>query len=396
MKYATAKEFMKGLPRAMYVDLDTANMRSNCHLYSNSSVNLYVANTDLVNKVISKIHKADESRMGNLKSMREDGYDSTYIDDMVKKTLQQFLTSDCNMIVIHETLNYFDNAVADPDQYEDMDAYYLAEFITSKLEVTMHVNNVHVVYRTPENVGNDIFYIITTSIDAVTAINTLAAEEFIATEGSLSSFYETLLHVDWYSYNLEDIATNDILGDMDDEDGDAWTDYGLKHYTSADMKVDQVVDRFCKYITLRIYRNVRLSNLKHFTSAAQNHNMLKSVLCLPDNDAVKENIEDDTRMYPDLRWVLKQFRKYAYLEGTGKEIAALLQKIYDAITTISINVTSFCTTDYIPFEYITADDERIFYLRDTIDEAKLSIFDDVNYDPYSDSSDADDGEDDDD
>lgn len=394
MKYATAKEFMKGLPRAMYVDLDTANMRSNCHLYSNSNVNCYVADTALVNKVVDKIHKADDIRMSNLADMREDGCDEVFIDEMVKKTLQQFLSSDCNMIIIHETLNFFDNAMADPDQYEDMDAYYLAEFITSKLETSMRVNNIRVVYRTPENVGNDIFYIITTSIDAVTTINTRAAEEFIATEGSLSSFYETLLHVDWYSYNLEDIATNDIIGDMDDEDGDAWTDYGLKHYTSADMKVEQVVDRFCKYITLRIYRNVRLSNLKHFATATQNRSVVRSILCLPNSDAMKENDESNTRLYPELRWVLKQFRKYAYLEGTGKEIAALLQKIYDAITTISINVTSFCTTDYIPFEYITADDERIFYLRDTIDEAKFSIFDDVNYDPYSDSSDEDDDDDD--
>lgn len=395
MKYATAKEFMQALPKSMYVDLDISNMRSNSHNYSNIRISNYVKNPDLAQMVAAKICRSDDIRMDNLEDMRDENYDDVFIDDMVKTTLQQFLTSDCNMIIIHETLNFFDNAAADPDQYEDMDAYYVADFIANRLKIAMMINNVRVVYKTPENIGNDIFYIITTSIDAVTAINTLAAEEFVSTDGILSSFYEALMHIDWYSYDLEDIATEDVMGYMDEEDSDTWTNYGTKHYTSADMKVDQVVDRFCRFIALKAYSDVRCCILKHFKPADQSYYVLHSMLCLPDDDNMRAKVEADTHLYPDIRWVFKQFRKRAYLDGTGKEIAAYLQKIYDAVCAISLNLNIFVnSTDYITTDLITLDVDQLYKIEDLVSDAKWGIFDDLVYEGDSDDEDEDEDDDD--
>lgn len=391
MKYTTAKEFMQALPKSMYVDLDTANMRSNSQISSDIVIGNYVADRDLVQKVTSKILKADDDRMNNLADMRDDNYDDVLIDDIADKVLSKFMSSDCNVIVIHETLNFFDNAI----MYDGMDACYVANNIANRLKLAMQVNNVRVVYKTPENIGNDIFYIITTSIDAVTTINTLAAEKFVNTEGNMSSFYEALMHIEWCSYSLEDIVNDDILCDMDAEKGGAWTNYGTKHYTSADMKVDQVVNRFCRYIALLAYSDVRFYILKHFKPAYQNYKLLHSVLRLPDDDNMKAKAEADTHLYPDLRWVFKQFRKRAYLDGTGKEIAACLQKIYDTISAVSININIFVSsTEYISNEFITADEEK---LDELVADARWEIFDDLYYydvDPDDEDEDDDDYDDD--
>lgn len=403
MKYATAKEFMQNLPGVMYVNLDTATDRPYVKNYSEEiEIRNFISDPQLAQQVIEKIRKEDERRLGKaLDTQKFNDDNEMFTVDATEEILQQFMEKDCNIIVIHETLNFFDNGIADPDQYEDMDSCDLAISIANRLKMAMQVNVVRAVYRTQENIGNDIFYIITTSIDAVTTINTKAAEEFISAEGTLSSFYESLMYVNWYAYNLDDIANDEIYGDIDDEESEAWTNYDTKHYTNADMMVDKVVDRFCRYISLRLYSDIRSNNLKHFTRSTLNYILLHQIIGtsadkLGDNMMEMEKALTNARLYPDFRWVLKQFRKVAYLDGTGKEISTYLKKIYDVINSISIGIDVLVTCEYVPIEYIDPTEEQLIKLDGDVEDAALSIFDDLVYGDDPDDDDDDDYDEDDD
>jgi hypothetical protein len=283
--------------------------------------------------------------------------------------LADFLSSECDTIVIHETIPGFDHCVNGCIGWMDGKSLrpynrrthgeHVADWIEGFFENFMRFNRCYTKLVKNDNIDNEYFYIFTTSYEGVRRVSEFAYGVYSVTDNEFrkSMMTEVINDISHVYFVKEDAELRPYMRAKK-----CWREWHKRPFgDTSDILVDssEGVKNFKEYIYARYCEELRYGNLTSFLPSTCEFLNNAPIATLKELTGIEfYDTDEEIALRPSFYKVAKAFRKHVPLTGNGSDIFNAITMITQFIADMRVAFKFPDVSLYEKFDYLSGEFNR--------------------------------------